>query len=187
MRRTLVIIVTVAILGSLSVYAKDHNSTTSAQPTSTVTHSTGHISANNSSGSSSSQSGYKNGNFKGNTSQTPYGPVQVAAIISGGKITDVQFLQLPSDLSHSAELSSYAAPILKQSTLNSQNANIDFVSGATSTSYGYQQSIQSALDQAAVNGSAPVSNNGNSSTGSTGSSTPQSIPPFGGEGEYYDD
>ncbi len=41
-------------------------------------------------------------------------------------------------------------PILIQNTLTAQNANIDMVSGATVTSTGYLQSLQSALDQAGL-------------------------------------
>lgn len=44
----------------------------------------------------------------------------------------------------------YALPILIQDTLTAQNANIDMVSGATVTSTGYLQSLQSALDQAGL-------------------------------------
>jgi uncharacterized protein with FMN-binding domain len=40
-------------------------------------------------------------------------------------------------------------PLLEQETLNKQSFHIDFVSGATQTSEGYQQSLQSALNQAA--------------------------------------
>jgi uncharacterized protein with FMN-binding domain len=41
-------------------------------------------------------------------------------------------------------------PQLKQTTLDAQSSQIDFVSGATSTSYGYQESLQKALDKAKV-------------------------------------
>ncbi|MGW7819466.1 FMN-binding protein [Streptomyces puniciscabiei] len=41
-----------------------------------------------------------------------------------------------------------AVPRLNQEAVTAGNAHIDAVSGATYTSTGYQQSLQSALDQA---------------------------------------
>ncbi|MHB8510698.1 MAG: FMN-binding protein [Actinomycetota bacterium] len=92
---------------------------------------------------------YKNGSYDGATSDTQYGPVQVRVIVSGGKITDVQALQMPSSHQRSQEISAEAGPKLRQEVLQAQSANIDTVSGATYTSEGYRQSVQSALDQAA--------------------------------------
>jgi uncharacterized protein with FMN-binding domain len=44
-----------------------------------------------------------------------------------------------------------AEPMLKESAINRQSATgIDMVTGATSTSYGYQESLQAALDKAKV-------------------------------------
>ena len=79
---------------------------------------------------------------------TRFGPVQVQVTISGGKISDVAALQLPSDHPRSAEISDYAAPILRQEALQAQSAEIDIVSGATYTSIAYARSLQAALDQA---------------------------------------
>ena len=41
-----------------------------------------------------------------------------------------------------------ATPVLRQEALQAQSATIDTVSGATYTSTGYVQSLQSAIDQA---------------------------------------
>ena len=46
------------------------------------------------------------------------------------------------------EINSYAVPILNQEAVDAQSANIDMVSGATYTSQGYIESLQSAIDQA---------------------------------------
>jgi len=48
------------------------------------------------------------------------------------------------------EINSYALPVLVKETLDAQSANIDMVSGATITSQGYLQSLQSALDAAGL-------------------------------------
>ena len=82
----------------------------------------------------------------GTVVQTPYGPVQVRAVVSNGKLTDVTPVQLPNDTPHSQQISNYAAPQLRQEALKAGSAHIDIVSGATYTSDGYAQSLQSALD-----------------------------------------
>jgi uncharacterized protein with FMN-binding domain len=71
--------------------------------------------------------------------------VQITVV--GSKITAVQELQAPSDDRRSESINAQAAPILEQEVLASQSANIDTVSGATYTSDGYKQSLQSAIDQ----------------------------------------
>jgi uncharacterized protein with FMN-binding domain len=151
MKKSIVIIFAVAIIGALGIYGKSHGSSGS---TSTLFRPASKPAASSTLGSdtnssSSSANAYKDGTYTGQGSDTPYGPVQVAVLISGGKITNVSFLQLPDELGHSQEVSAYSAPLLKQETLQKQNAHIDFVSGATQTSQGYRQSLQSALDQAA--------------------------------------
>jgi uncharacterized protein with FMN-binding domain len=88
--------------------------------------------------------------YDGSAVQTRYGTVQVAVTVAGGKITNVAFLQLTGNDGRSNDINNQAAPILLQETLSAQNANIDTVSGATFTSEGYLQSLQSALDQAGV-------------------------------------
>lgn len=87
------------------------------------------------------------GRFAGSVADTPYGPVQVQAVLAGGKLTDVTVLQQTSG-GHSSQIDSYALPQLKSEALKAQSANIDTVSGATYTSDGYAQSLQAALDAA---------------------------------------
>ena len=86
----------------------------------------------------------------GSAIQTRWGPVQVQLTVSGGKITDVAMLQYPIANGTDQQIRSYALPILMQDTVDAQSANIDMVSGATYTSTGYLQSLQSALDQAGI-------------------------------------
>lgn len=100
---------------------------------------------------SSSSSASSSGAGKSTTGQavsTRYGPVQVRVTISGGKVTDVQAVQLPETDPKDQQISAYAAPLLRQSALSRQSANVDVVSGATYTSEGYKSALQSALDQA---------------------------------------
>jgi len=86
----------------------------------------------------------------GQAVQTQYGVVQVQVVVSGNKIKNVSFLQLTAFDPRSEEINSAAAPILLQQTLAAQSSQIDGVSGATYTSEGYVQSLQSALDQAGI-------------------------------------
>jgi uncharacterized protein with FMN-binding domain len=88
------------------------------------------------------------GNVNGPVVQTPFGDVQVRAVLSSGKLVDVVALQTPSDRTRSQEIAQYAVPILRSEALAAQSAQINAVSGATYTSEGYAQSLQAALDQA---------------------------------------
>jgi uncharacterized protein with FMN-binding domain len=97
---------------------------------------------------SNNAAGRKDGQFTGQDILTRWGDVQVKVTISGGRITDVQALQLPYDRQRSSEISQYAGPQLHDEVLQAQSAQIDTISGATYTSAGYAQSVQSALDQA---------------------------------------
>lgn len=91
---------------------------------------------------------YKDGTYTGSTEDVGYGPVQVQAVVSGGKLTGVNFLQMPSDRQQSQQIASEAEPLLLQEAIQAQSSAIDTVSGATSDSEGFVQSLQSALDQA---------------------------------------
>jgi len=85
----------------------------------------------------------------GSAVQSRYGNTQVQVTITNGQITGVTALQLPTG-GRSGQISQYVQPILSSEALTAQSANIDIVSGATYTSEAYAQSLQSALDQAAV-------------------------------------
>jgi uncharacterized protein with FMN-binding domain len=86
----------------------------------------------------------------GSVAQTQWGPVQVQLTVNGGDIADIQVLQYPSGNPRDSEINSLALPVLIQETLDAQSADIDMVSGATVTSVGYTESLQSALDQAGL-------------------------------------
>jgi uncharacterized protein with FMN-binding domain len=78
---------------------------------------------------------------------TQFGDIQVRLVLSGGKIVDVQALQLPNDRRRSTQISQFSEPILHSEALQAQSAKIDTVSGATYTSEAYRESLQSALDR----------------------------------------
>ncbi|WP_037607352.1 FMN-binding protein [Streptacidiphilus rugosus] len=88
--------------------------------------------------------------YTGSAVDTRYGPVQVRISVRSGKLSKVDVLQYPSGSQRDADINSYALPVLNQEALAAGNASIDMVSGATYTSTGYIQSLQSALDQAGL-------------------------------------
>jgi uncharacterized protein with FMN-binding domain len=84
----------------------------------------------------------------GTVANTQYGPMQVQVTLAGPKITKVTVLQRTDDGTESDQIDANAIPQLTSETLAAQSAHIDAVSGASYTSSGYIQSLQSALDQA---------------------------------------
>ena len=102
-------------------------------------------------GSDSSTSGATTASTQvaGDAVATRFGTVQVQVTIDGGTLVDVSALQLPSG-GRDSQVSAYAEPILRSEALQAGSAGIDTVSGATYTSMGYIQSLQSALDSAGI-------------------------------------
>ena len=76
--------------------------------------------------------------------------MQVEITVDGSSITNVSVVEYPTGNGKDQEINSYALPVLVSETLDAQSAQIDMVSGATVTSEGYVQSLQSALDQAGL-------------------------------------
>jgi uncharacterized protein with FMN-binding domain len=148
MRKSLLIITSVAILGGLGLFfSKNKDQPAMAENTNAATNSSG--TANSSTANAVPATTYKDGTYIGSKADTIYGTVQVSAIISGGKISDIQFIQMPNDQENSKVVAAAAEPQLKAEAINKQSAHIDFVSGATQDSMGFEQSLQAALDQAA--------------------------------------
>jgi uncharacterized protein with FMN-binding domain len=61
------------------------------------------------------------------------------------RITAVRIPVYPDHTDRSVFISQQALPILIQETVRAQRSSIDLVSGATYTSYAFQQSLQSAI------------------------------------------
>src|SRR6267142_1435454 len=80
----------------------------------------------------------------GKVASTSYGPVQIQLIKRAGKIVKVAVLVQPTNTLHDVQIGEFAFPKLISETLAAQNGKIDAVSGATYTSAGYIQSLQSA-------------------------------------------
>jgi major membrane immunogen (membrane-anchored lipoprotein) len=109
--------------------------------------SDGSTSSGSSSGSASSSG---SSTVTGDVAQTRWGPVQVRLTVAGGKVTDVSVVEYPDNNGRDQEINARALPVLVQETLDAQSSKIDMVSGATVTSDGYVESLQSALDKAGL-------------------------------------
>ena len=72
---------------------------------------------------------------------TRYGDVQVEVTFAGDRITAVRMLRQPD-----SGPTSMAVPRLLEATLQVQSAEVDSVSGATTTSRAYVESLQAAID-----------------------------------------
>jgi len=137
--------------GSLSATGNTSStsgSSSTAAPSSGTTGTSGSSSAQ-ASPSSGASSSTGSETLTGASFSSRYGNTQVQVTISNGQITAVTALQLPTG-GRSGQISQYVEPILASEALTAQTASIDIVSGATYTSEAYAQSLQSALDQAAV-------------------------------------
>lgn len=122
---------------------------TSTSGTSTRgTGASGSSGSSTSSGGSGASGGLKDGTYTGAQAATRYGPVTVKVTVSGGTISEVTVPEYPTESFRDQEINRRAVPELVSETKSAQSADIDMVSGATYTSEGYKQSLQSALDEA---------------------------------------
>lgn len=95
-----------------------------------------------------SSGAYVDGTYTGPAVDAYYGYVQVAAVISGGRLSTVKVLQYPSDRGTSVYINQQALPMLITEAVSAQSANINAVSGASETSPAFIQSLQGALAKA---------------------------------------
>jgi uncharacterized protein with FMN-binding domain len=100
------------------------------------------------SASSGKKKAAKSKTYTGSEVETQYGPVQVEITVAKGKITKAEAVKFPTGTPKHEEVNSEALPILAEEAVDAQDADIDAVSGATSTSEGYVESLQAALDEA---------------------------------------
>lgn len=83
-----------------------------------------------------------------------YGTMQVQAVFdSTGKLVSVNVLAFPDGDNKSVSINNRALPTLNSEAVTAQSAKgVQSVSGATYTSTGYKQSLQSAIDSARAAG-----------------------------------
>lgn len=78
---------------------------------------------------------------EGTNVSTSHGDVQVEVTFDGDRIVAVRMLRQPD-----SGPTSMAVPQLIAETLRAQSADVDSVSGATTTSAAYAESLQAAID-----------------------------------------
>jgi uncharacterized protein with FMN-binding domain len=124
------------------------SSGTSSSPDDSSSGSGSSSSSGSGSSDSSSSDSSSSGTYTGDAANTRWGVVQVQITVTNGKITKAEAVQYPTGNPRDQEINAYAVPQLNSETVQRQGGNIDAISGATVTSDGYIQSLQSAIDQA---------------------------------------
>ena len=79
---------------------------------------------------------------------TPFSAIQVKAWVKDGALVGVETVALSGDGPHTDALNARAEPILRESVLRAGNADVDVVSGATSSSEIWLESLQGAIRKA---------------------------------------
>lgn len=142
MRRVILAIVSTTAALVLILTFKTHSASSSTPPaavSSAVPSPTATATATATAGSKT---------ITGDAVDTRFGPVQVKITVVNGTITSATAIDYPVDTPRDQQINAYAIPALNQEAAGASSANISMVSGATYTSYGYIQSLQSALNKA---------------------------------------
>ena len=74
--------------------------------------------------------------------------MQVQVSLTNGQITSTRAIRVTNAGFTSQRINERSLPVLNTEAVRTQSAAIDSVSGATVTSNGYKQSLQSAIDMA---------------------------------------
>ena len=139
--------------------ATTKKSTTKATPKATKKSTTGGTTSSGTTSStpaatptpaSTPQSSGVSGTFTGAAGNTRYGPVQVQITVVNNKITNAIALTYPTGSFRDQQINQQDIPYLIQETLAAQSANIQGVGGASYTSQGWVDSLQSALTKAGL-------------------------------------
>jgi len=94
------------------------------------------------------RSGEGTRSYLGPAMTTPFSAIQVRAFFTGRRLTGIETVLLSGDGPHTEALNARAEPILRESALEAGDADVDTVSGATSTSEIWLDSLQGAIDKA---------------------------------------
>ena len=94
------------------------------------------------------RSGEGTRSFDGPAMTTPFSAIQVRGYFTGRRLTGIETVLLSGDGPHTEALNARAEPILRESALEAGDADVDVVSGATSTSRIWLDSLQGAIDKA---------------------------------------
>jgi len=90
----------------------------------------------------------KDGTYDGDAVNFKYGTAQVEIVVSGGVITEVKALQLPTGGGYTKRVTTFFQTQIPSRIVADQGWKISSVGGATYTSRAYSQSLQSAISKA---------------------------------------
>ncbi len=126
----------------------DAGSTTTAPSATNPAGSTGPASPSPTASASPAASSAGDGTYTGDAVGTRWGTVQVEITVTNGTITNADAIEYPTGNPKDQQINAYAVPALNAEVVAAQSAAIDAISGATVTSEGYVESLQSAIDAA---------------------------------------
>ena len=90
----------------------------------------------------------KDGTYDGDAIKFKFGTAQVEIVVSGGVITEVKALKLPTAGGYTKRVTTFFQSDIPARVVADQGWKISNISGATYTSRAYSQSLQSAINQA---------------------------------------
>jgi len=90
----------------------------------------------------------KDGTYDGDAIKFKFGTAQVEIVVSGGVITEVKALKLPTAGGYTKRVTTFFQTNIPARIVADQGWKISNVGGATYTSRAYSQSLQSAINQA---------------------------------------
>jgi uncharacterized protein with FMN-binding domain len=90
----------------------------------------------------------KDGTYDGEAVKFKFGTAQVEIVVSGGVITEVKALKLPTAGGYTKRVTTFFQTEVPARIIADQGWKISNISGATYTSRAYSQSLQSAISQA---------------------------------------
>ena len=96
--------------------------------------------------SSTSSAAPRSRTIHGDPIKFRFGVAQVDVVLTGSTITDIILIEAPGG--RFQPYTDLAVPTMKQRIIQAQSTSVAAASGATYTSRGYAQSVQSALDKA---------------------------------------
>ena len=94
------------------------------------------------------RSGEGTRSFDGPAMTTPFSAIQVRGYFTGRRLTGIETVLLSGDGPHTEALNARAEPILRAEALKAGSADIDTVSGATSSSKQWIESLRGAIRKA---------------------------------------
>ena len=90
----------------------------------------------------------KDGTYDGDAIKFKFGTAQVEIVVSGGVITEVKALKLPTAGGYTKRVTTFFQTDIPARIVADQGWKISNIGGATYTSRAYSQSLQSAINQA---------------------------------------